>query len=388
MPRSFATALRRANRLMRPAKVTSATRSLQKKMTGLMVASALAPLTALTPKTTKPRKAKTAKAGTSLGTVLRQLRAVVPKSAASGTPGPKPRIPQGAHYLARSHRTTAGARDYKLYVPASVNLPPNLKVPASAPSRPRGLVLMLHGCSQTPDDFAVGTHMNGLAEKHGLIVAYPAQTGRHNAASCWNWFSPGNQARSAGEPAILASLTRKLTKDFGLDRGAVFVAGLSAGGAMAAILADTYPDVFAAAGIHSGLARGAARDVLSAMGAMHNGASGTGTAPATTTAKTVRRIIFHGDADRTVHPSNALAIVAAALGGDAVPTSVVVKTVRGRDYIRHDYAGFNGGIGTELWTIKGAGHAWSGGRVAGSFTDAQGPDASAQMIRFFLAKTG
>ena len=118
---------------------------------------------------------------------------------------------------------------------------------------------MLHGCNQTPDDFAVGTHMNAMAEKHGLAVAHPAQTRHHNAASCWNWFKPVNQLRGAGEPEILASLARKLMKEFSLTRDGVFVAGLSAGGAMAAILADVYPDIFSAVGVHSGLAREAAR---------------------------------------------------------------------------------------------------------------------------------
>ncbi len=245
MKTPFAAALRRANRWMRSAKLAKATRSFHAAMTGLAVTSALAPLTALQPKTAKPRKAmskKTANPGEGIKPV-RAVRALLPK-ATRRVVAVAPRIPPGAQYLTRRHRSTAGSRSYRLYLPAS------------QPQRPKGLILMLHGCNQTPDDFALGTHMNALAEKHGLAVAYPAQTGGQNAASCWNWFKPANQARGAGEPAILAALTRKLMKDFGLGRDAVFVAGLSAGGAMAAILADVYPDLFSAAGVHSGLARG------------------------------------------------------------------------------------------------------------------------------------
>jgi poly(hydroxyalkanoate) depolymerase family esterase len=376
MSRTFAAALRRASRLMRPSK---ASRSLQKAMTGAMVKAAIAPLAAAKPAKTKPAKTRSrktagAKAGQSLGTVLKQLRAA--RSLMSGVEASarevSPRIPPGAQYLAGTHRSTAGSRRYKLYVPAGRK-------------RPSGLILMLHGCGQTPDDFAVGTRMNALAEKHGIAVAYPAQTSGHNAASCWNWFKPGDQGRDAGEPAILASLTRKLMREFGLSRDAVFVAGLSAGGAMAAILADIYPDLFSAAGIHSGLARGAARDVVSAMAAMRRGG---GAAPALAAEPDpVRRIVFHGDSDRTVHPSNAAVIVAAALGGAAQPTRVTKRSVRGRSYVRSDFAGPEGVQMLELWMLDGAGHAWSGGRTAGSFTDSKGPDASAQMIRFFLTKS-
>ncbi len=372
---TFAAALRRAKRMMRPAKLTRATRSIQKAMTGLMVKSALAPLAKMKPKSKKIRKTATPKVGRALGAVLQHLRAaqlLVPgaKRAASATKV-TPRVPKGAQYLTRSHRNSAGSRGYKIFIPTS---------------QPKGLILMLHGCNQTPDDFAVGTHMNALGERHGLVIAYPAQTPGHNAAACWNWFKPGHQTRGTGEPAILASLARKLTGEFGLGREAVFVAGLSAGGAMAAILADIYPDVFAAAGIHSGLARGAAQDVVSAMSAMRNGAAAA-PSDATSFATPTRRIIFQGDSDSTVHSSNAGQIVSAALGSNAVPTRITRQSARGRDYARSTYAAADGAILLELWMLQGTGHAWSGGRVAGSYTDAKGPDASAQMVRFFLAKS-
>lgn len=344
MTRTFAAALRRTTRLMRPAKLGKATRFFQKSMTGLMISSAFAPLAGVTPKKTKLRKAAA-------------------------------HIANGAQYLSRKHRSAAGTRSYMLYLPASQ-------------PRPKGLILMLHGCKQTPDDFAVGTNMNALAEKHGLAVAYPAQTKRHNAGSCWNWFKPGNQIRGLGEPAILASLTRKLMREFGLGRDGVFVAGLSAGGAMAAILADVYPDVFSAAGVHSGLARGAASGAVSALLAMRDGGTASGfAAPNVTKSNSVRRIIFQGMADRTVNPSNASQIVSAELGDDAEPASTASRSVRGRGYCRSDFEGSDGTVLLELWMIEGAGHAWSGGRPAGSYTDDKGPDASAQIIRFFLAKS-
>ncbi len=365
---------------MRPRKPNETTRSIHKAWAGLIVTSAFAPLAALNQKAVNPRKAAAPKDGRTLGPVLRQLRDAqsLMQGAMVGPAGHKaaPRIPSGAQYLARKHRSAAGSRDYKLYLPAS------------QPKRPRGLVVMLHGCHQTPDDFAVGTHMNAMAEKHGLAIVYPAQTGGHNLAHCWNWFKPGHQRRGGGEPAILASLTRRLAKDLGLGRETVFVAGLSAGGAMAAILADVYPDVFAAAGVHSGLVRGAARDLSSAASAMRSGGTPDGMAAAGAVAAgrlPVRRIIFQGDADSTVHPSNASMIVAAAVGDGAAPTRVGKRTVRGRGYARSDFAGPDGAVLLELWMIEGAGHAWSGGRAAGSYTDRTGPDATAQMIRFFLS---
>lgn len=336
----------------------------------------MAPMTALKPKARAPGVHKTK---SRLGMVMKHLQAVhalMPGAGAgSSRVGTVPKIPKGAQYLTRTHRSATGSRGYKLYLPAS------------HPKRPLGLILMLHGCNQNPDDFALGTDMNARAEKHGLAIAYPAQTGHTNAARCWNWFKPGHQIRGAGEPALLAALARKLGREFGLSRDRIFVAGLSAGGAMAAILADVYPDVFSAAGIHSGLARGAAHDVVSAVSAMRSGSGPVGTAPHDTAHPApVRRIVFHGDADRTVHPSNAAMIVAATVGDDAVPERVGKRSVRGRGYVRSDFVGSRGNVMLELWLLEGAGHAWSGGRDAGSYTDRAGPDASAQMVRFFLAK--
>ncbi|MDO9527378.1 MAG: PHB depolymerase family esterase [Gemmobacter sp.] len=398
---TFATALRRATRLTR-ARLTragnagSATSAMQRAIGGAMARSVVASLSVLAPgkpkPATKPRKskAKMPRKGTSpkspsadrrLSVVLRQLRAA--KAAMpgpfllSGQAGPSkhPAIPKGARYLERTHTSSAGARDFKLYLPAR------------HPGGPKGLIVMLHGCSQDPDDFAIGTNMNTIAQKHGLAVAYPAQTRSHNAASCWNWFAPANQSRGAGEPAVIAGIARGLMREFDLERHQVFVAGLSAGGAMAVILADTYPDVFAAAGVHSGLARGAANNLLTALSAMRSG--GTPDQPAASrrkgAAQSMRRIIFHGDADDTVHPSNAAQIVARAVGR-RTPDRVGPSSAAGRDYVRSEYQLPDGTVDLELWQLTGAGHAWSGGKAGGTYTDPEGPDASAEMVRFFLGK--
>ncbi|MDD7972349.1 alpha/beta hydrolase family esterase [Roseinatronobacter alkalisoli] len=376
MSTSLAASMRRNMRHLRGQ--AKAVRKTQKAVAITVVNAAYAPLTAFNAKVAKQRKVRKQAVGRSLGVAVNQLRAGQPlMPAAFASTGQRhlvPKVPDGARYLTRRYRCMAGARRYKLYLPAS------------QPKQPKGLIIMLHGCRQSPDNFAAGTHMNQLAEKHGLAIAYPQQTRQNNAALCWNWFRPGDQAKGSGEPAILAALTRKLMKELGVGRDRTFVAGLSAGGAMAAILVDEYPEVFAGAGIHSGLARGAANDVISAMSAMRNGSAVEHTPAIVVASRSVRRIIFHGGSDSTVHPSNAVNIVTAALGKDAIPSQVVTRSVRGRAYIKSTYPASAGAGPLELWSVTGAGHAWSGGRKSGSYTDSRGPDASAQMIRFFLAK--
>ena len=220
-----------------------------------------------------------------------------------GQPAPTPELPlpDGAQFLDQRYSCPAGARRYRLYVPSS------------AAEGLQGLIVMLHGCTQSPEDFAAGTGMNALAEEHRLLIAYPAQTGGDNSMSCWNWFRPGDQMRDAGEPAIIAGLTESLRDRYAIPEDRVFVAGLSAGGAMAAIMGETYPELYGAIGVHSGLAYGSANDVMSAFTAMRgqagierpssrNGGSGPKARP--------RLIVFHGSADTTVHPSNAERIIA------------------------------------------------------------------------------
>jgi poly(hydroxyalkanoate) depolymerase family esterase len=319
-----------------------------------------------------PTKPSTTRRPRSLRSVIDALNRGRPELPLANLPGARPaampHVPEGARYERRRFACAAGARDFRLFVPAGADAP-------------RGLVLMLHGCTQTADDFACGTRMNELADRHGLIVAYPDQSRADNPHGCWNWFRPGDQRPGAGEPQILAELAQALTREFDVDPARVFAAGLSAGGAMAATLGATHPEVFSAVGVHSGLPHGSAHDVVSAFAAMRGEAAGpTRAAPGT------RSIVFHGTADATVHPSNAERVAAA---------DAALRTERqagrspgGRGYTRTVATDAGGAVVSELWLIAGAGHAWSGGAAEGSYTDPLGPDASAEMLRFFLAGEG
>ncbi|HEY8357500.1 MAG TPA: PHB depolymerase family esterase, partial [Ramlibacter sp.] len=202
--------------------------------------------------------------------------------------------------MAGRYGNASQAREYRLYIPPQ------------AGGQPLPLVVMLHGCKQDPDDFAAGTRMNEAAREQGCFVLYPAQSRQANPQGCWNWFKHSHQQRGRGEPALLAGMTRDVMQKHGIDPARVYVAGLSAGGAMAAILADTYPELYAAAGVHSGLAAGSANDLSSALGAMRTGSAG-GAAKAS--ARPI--IVFHGDADRTVHPSNGAHVLDASVQAGA-----------------------------------------------------------------------
>jgi poly(hydroxyalkanoate) depolymerase family esterase len=261
-------------------------------------------------------------------------------------------------------------RDYKLYVPPQ------------AGNGPLPLVVMLHGCTQDPDDFAAGTRMNEAAEAQGCFVLYPAQSQQANPQRCWNWFKHSHQQRGRGEPALLAAMTRDAIARHDIDAGRVYVGGLSAGGAMAAILGEAYPDLYAAIGVHSGLAAGAARDLPSALAAMRTGAAAAATRPGPPT------IVFHGDADGTVHPANGEHVVAGRVGrADAAPEVDRQRAGGGRSYTRSVHRSAEGAVLAEHWVVHGSGHAWSGGSRAGTYTDPSGPDATEEMIRFFLQHT-
>jgi poly(hydroxyalkanoate) depolymerase family esterase len=292
-------------------------------------------------------------------------------------------------FLTRSFTNSAGTRTYKLYVPASYAA----ELAAAVP-----MVVMLHGCTQSPDDFAAGTRMNVLAEQHGFLVVYPGQAVNANGSKCWNWFRAEDQDRDRGEPSLIAGITREVAKNYRVDEHRIFVAGLSAGAAMAIILGATYPELYAAVGAHSGLPYGTAHDMPSAFGAMH-GAGPLQSMPNVRAKPAGGRlspthhvpiIVFHGDSDHTVNARNAAAIVEHATAGWAdkprLRPTVHEGAAGGRTFRRTVYAEADGQTVVEHWVLHGAGHAWSGGSPNGSFTDARGPDASAEMIRFFYSR--
>jgi poly(hydroxyalkanoate) depolymerase family esterase len=284
---------------------------------------------------------------------------------------PAPVAPEADRFRAGTFTNAAGTRAYKLYVPTA------------AGARPLPLVVMLHGCTQSPDDFAAGTRMNRLAEEHGCYVAYPEQSARANAKRCWNWFQPKDQVRDGGEPSLIAGIVREIMAQHRVDPAQVYVAGLSAGGAQAAIMAEAYPDLFAAVGVHSGIACGIARDVQSALAAMKLGPNG---AVPTAGGPRVPTIVFHGDQDGVVHPINGDLVVTQALGGaDGLRAEHEQgRSEGGLDWSRTVHMDARGRALIERWTVHGAGHAWSGGSPDGSFTEPRGPDASRAMLRFFL----
>jgi poly(hydroxyalkanoate) depolymerase family esterase len=288
----------------------------------------------------------------------------------------------GAHapsgqFVTGHYANQAGARPYKLYIPTGYG---RQRLP---------LIVMLHGCTQTADAFASGTRMNALAEEWQCFVLYPEQTRLANRSQCWNWFKRTDQRRDQGEPSIIAGMTRDIMSHYRIDRRKVYVAGLSAGGAMAAVMSAAYPEIYAAVGVHSGLPCGSAHDLSSSLAAMRgrplrsssDALAFAAQSPATPT------IVFHGDRDKTVHPSNGENLVAHTLEQNGASSAGAfverAQVPDGHAYTRTIHRDANGRVVIEYWQVHGGGHAWFGGAAQGSYADPKGPDAAREMIRFF-----
>jgi poly(hydroxyalkanoate) depolymerase family esterase len=280
------------------------------------------------------------------------------------------RAPGDDRFIEHSFTNQAGTRAYKLYTPGAYH------------GQALPLVIMLHGCTQSPDDFAAGTGMNEIAEAEGFFVAYPAQPASANMQRCWNWFNTKDQQRDSGEPSLIAGITRQIMQDHGIKPGQVYVAGLSAGGAAAAIMGERYPDLYAAIGVHSGLACGAANSMASAFAAMQRGG-----APLVTVAPqggvVIPTIVFHGDKDKTVNVVNGAQVIAQSKAAAHLKAVTTEGETAGGRYTRTVQFSEAGQPLLEEWVLHGAGHAWSGGNPAGSFTSPTGPNASREMLRFF-----
>jgi poly(hydroxyalkanoate) depolymerase family esterase len=317
-----------------------------------------------------------------LSRVAEPLRKVLPNAQDSRLPLQGPAVLQGqtpprgnlgaGDLVDRTYKNGYGGRRYLVYVPPG------------CPTEGAPVIVMLHGGTQAVHDYAAGTAMNQLADLHHFLVVYPEQDAGANPMRYWNWFRPQDQRTGDGEPALIAGITQQVISDYSADRNRVFIVGFSAGGAMATVMAATYPDLYAAGGIHSGLPYGAAYDVQSAFALMR----GENPPSQQDSALRIPLIVFHGDRDQIVNVVNASRISKQRLG--AGPTATAGNGVTatqgqvpgGRSYTRTTYAA-DADVLLELWIVHGAGHAWFGGTKGSSYTDPLAPDASAEIVRFF-----
>ncbi|MGB8955928.1 MAG: PHB depolymerase family esterase [Tumebacillaceae bacterium] len=296
-----------------------------------------------------------------------------------------------------SYSGTGGSRPYFVYTPAGYTVGTTVPV-----------VVMLHGCTQTPADFAAGTGMNELADANNFIVVYPQQTSSYNQNQCWNWFEAAHQARGAGEPAIIAGIVKQVqanTSKWSVDSNRVYVTGLSAGAGMSVIMGATYPDVFAAIGVDAGLEYKAATTMNDAFTVMRQGgpnpvAQGQAAYNAMgSSARVMPTIVFQGTGDYTVYPINGDQVIQQwmetnrlASGGaynanfnaPSVKSTGKVNTSQGRSYTTYQWKDNNGNLIEEYWKVDGMSHAWSGGSTSGSYTDPNGPNATQAMYSFFM----
>lgn len=308
---------------------------------------------------------------------------------------------QTRNWISGSADNSAGSRNYKLWVPAGYDK-----------RKPAPLVVMLHGCTQNPEDLAAISGMNAIAEKNSFLVVYPEQITEANPLRCWNWFDPKHQSRGAGEPSLLRSIVERLKGSFNVDARRIYVAGISAGAGMAVLMAAAYPDLFAGIGVVAGPEFKAATGMDSALIAMKQGGPDprqqghlafqaiTENLGAEFRAR-MPVIVFHGTADPYVNVLHADQVIAQwaqtndylddGKDNDSVkelPAMTVQRVVPGGySYSQSTYSDGLGRLLMEKWIVKDLGHAWSGGPGAGPFSDPKGPNASVEMWRFFNETT-
>jgi poly(hydroxyalkanoate) depolymerase family esterase len=346
----------------------------------------MSPFRALLKASRMARKGRPLSAALALQRMLLSSPKRTPKRAKTSAKRAKPVNRRSPLMRSRVSRPVPGTFVDGLFSSPHGPLSYKLYTPQASRRRRLPLVVMLHGCTQSAADFAVGTGMNKLADELGFLVLYPEQSTSANLARCWNWHRPGDQKRGSGEPAAIAALTRHTIAICKANPARVYIAGISAGGAAAAIIASAYPEIYVAAGIHSGLARGNVTTLSEALSAMRNG---PGTDADGKTARPLPTIVFHGDQDSVVHPSNAsgfLSHLRRSSSRSLIDRAERGRSSGGRDFTRTVYRHRTGPVLLEDWTVHGSGHAWSGGNAAGTHTDPAGPDASREMMRFFLAR--
>jgi len=287
---------------------------------------------------------------------------------------------RAGQFVTRQIQTDTGTRNYKLYIPSSYDGKKALP-----------LVVVLHGCTQDPDNVARGTRFNEVAEESKVLVAYPEQPAAANGLKCWNWFNASHQKRGEGEPALIARITQQVMKEMRVDPKRVYIAGLSAGAAMAMTVAYAYPELFAAAGLHSGIAYGIATSTPEAIRRMGVGASdpidfGAAVVRGMGTNHAIPTIVFQGKSDKTVNPANAENIVSQLMTGFDQQSLTVSEETTGSTVAGYHFTHRTIGkpVVIEEWSVDELGHAWSGGSKDGTYTDEKGPDATREIMRFLL----
>lgn len=319
------------------------------------------------------------------------LGAPPPAGAPAGGGGGEAAVPVMGRVIRGTYKNAAGERPYVLHLPEG-----------DAPAGGWGLVVMLHGCTQDADDAARGTRLHETAARAGWMVLYPEQPAESNVKKCWNWFDRAHQGRDAGEPSIIAGLTSQVVAEYRGDGARVFLAGLSAGAAMASLVAAAYPERYAALALHSGLVYGAATSAIDAIGVMQRGvASPEAYAESAHRAmagwaRVMPTLVIHGEGDGVVAPINGAQAArqwfltnALAMGQPLDTTSGATdrsERVEGGYLVRQQtYRAKDGTPLSRLVMVRELGHAWSGGAPEGSFTDPRGPSATAMILDFFAS---